>query len=274
MNFIYYKLLIKIIYFFECLFFKNNNTCPYCLKKEYIVVFKKKKLIDICYCLNCYLYWTNPIFKFLKFYDLLYNEKDPFIRLPKPKDLDNFINKHFNYKEKKYLKIIEYFIDRYKIKKAIDFGCSWGYFIYQLKLFGIDAVGIEISKKKRDFGIKKLDLKIEKEIYDLIKKEEKYDIIFSFHTLEHLSNISNIFNCFSQLLNKDGILVIEVPNLKKEGNFEIMGACHPLGFTKEFFLRNLPNEGFKVNVYLGYTDLLEEISCQSEDNLIIIATKI
>ncbi|MCM8792433.1 MAG: class I SAM-dependent methyltransferase [Candidatus Omnitrophica bacterium] len=271
-KYIFYRLFTKIIYFLECLFLKNDTLCPYCSKEQYLVVFRKKRLIDICYCLNCYLYWTNPMFKFFKFYDLLYREDDPFIKVPPSYNIDSFDGR-FNYKKKRYIKIIEYFIHKYKIKRALEFGCSWGYLVYQLRHFGIDAVGVEISEIRRNFGIKKLGLRIEKKIGDLIAKREKFDIIFSFHTLEHLHNISNIFNYFFQLLNKDGILFMEVPHFKKESNFTIIGTTHPLGFTENFFLKNLPKEGFKVKVYFDYADLIGE-SWQGEDNIVVVATKL
>jgi len=49
------------------------------------------------------------------------------------------------------------------------------------------------------------------------------------------------------------MLIIEVPFVEiDKGNsdaFKIMGAIHPLGFTPDFFINNLPKQGFAVSLY-------------------------
>ena len=63
------------------------------------------------------------------------------------------------------------------------------------------------------------------------------------------------------LLANNGVLVLEVPRLHPERGkqeFQIMGAVHPLGFTRDFFLRNMPQHGFSVQVQNSYTDIDED----------------
>jgi hypothetical protein len=45
-------------------------------------------------------------------------------------------------------------------------------------------------------------------------KLPKFDIISGFHVLEHMRNPGNLFKGAVQLLNKDGLLMVEVPNLE------------------------------------------------------------
>lgn len=91
---------------------------------------------------------------------------------------------------------------------------------------------------------------------ELISGGEKFDIIFTAHTLEHIGyEISKIFPKFKKLLAPRGILVIEVPRLqtnKGSSAFGNIGAVHPLGFSEEFFTKNLPRGGFSAEFYGGY----------------------
>lgn len=267
------RLIIRILYFFEC-FFKKDNLCPYCSSEKYKVIFKKGGIEYISNCLNCSLYWANPIFKCWKLYDFFYKETDMTTNLPSDEQLSNFLDTNFKGTEKDYLKVIEYFIEKYNIKRALDFGSSWGYFLYQLKSFDVECVGVEISDKRRRFGIEKLKVRIEKRLEDLIINREKFDVIFSIHTLEHFTNIRNIFKIFHDLLNDKGILFIETPRLFKNSKetFRVMGAIHPLGFTRDFFLKNLPMEGFETEVYEGYKDLVGDFQ-RGENSLVVIGIK-
>ena len=45
---------------------------------------------------------------------------------------------------------------------------------------------------------------------------QKFDLITTTHSLEHLSDINSIFTKFKEILNKDGHIFFEVPNCTKE----------------------------------------------------------
>jgi len=215
------------------------------------------------------------MFRFRRFYDVLYQEKDLVTNIPSRIKLNKLMDTNFKDTEKDYLKLIEYFVKKYKVKKALEFGSSWGYFLYQLKLFNIESIGVEVSAKRREFGVRKLNVRIEKTLEDVLKEKEKFDIIFSIHTLEHLSDIKGIFKSFYNLLNERGMLFLEVPMLHSRNeaeHFERMGIVHPLGFSKEFFLKNLTREGFKTEVYEGYRDLIHDFRKEG-DSLVVIGIK-
>jgi len=251
----YKECLIKIIYFFEGLFSKKDAVCPYCLAKNFEIVHTKAYVVNICRCLQCGLYWTNPIFRFYKIYDTLYTGKWPSgIEIPESRQIRGLLNSNFNGTYKNYSCFIEWLEKNVKGRKLIEFGSSWGYFLYQAKKAQFDATGVEISKERRTYGIEKLNVKIMPDLETLIAKRERYDIIVSFHTIEHLTLINNIFQNFNILLNEGGSLVILVPFINIELGkkaFSIIGAVHPLGFCKDFFASNMPKEGFKVDFYNG-----------------------
>ncbi len=176
------------------------------------------------------------------------------------KRLDKLIKSFFKNTEKHYFQIIRWLKNISNGIRLLEFGSSWGYFLHQAKQQNFEATGVEISKKRAEFGKKYIGVDIVTDIDKLLMKKKKFDIIFSAHTLEHIGyDIGNIFDKFYNLLAERGIIVIEVPylNLEKgKAAFKIMGAVHPLGFRKDFFLNNLPKHGFEVKIHYGYEDFI------------------
>jgi len=247
----YKTFLVKAIYFLEALFLKKDSLCPYCHENHFEIVSKKAYLIDICHCLCCGLYWTNPIFRLYKFYNFIYEAEDCALALPKNKDLQKLLSSNFREIEKEDTLLIGWLKKNAKGRKLLEFGSAWGYFLYQAQKEGFDAIGVEISKKKRIFGRDKLKVKIIPNMDILLSAGERYDIIVTFDTLEHLPSVSSIFRTFNALLNKGGILVIDTLFLKEVNKYYMskMGAVHPLGFSKEFFEKNMPKEGFRLDFW-------------------------
>jgi hypothetical protein len=251
----YKNALKKAVYFLEGLFLKRDSLCPYCQSSYADIVFKKAYVIDICRCSQCGFYWTNPIFRFYRFYDFLYEGSGLTTNILKGKRLKQAIDENFKNSGKDY----SFYLDRLEKntegKELLEFGSSWGYFLYQARKRNFTVTGIEISKKRREFGIENFEVKIFPSMDSLISQGKKFDIIVTFHTLEHLTYLGDIFKKFYMLLKDNGILVIEVPFLslnKGKEAFIIMGAAHPLGFSTEFFIHNLPQEGFKVDLTNGF----------------------
>lgn len=273
------RILTKLTYLFQAIFLKRDIYCPFCSGSDFEIVFKKKGLIDICRCRKCCLYWTNPIFKFWRFYDFLYKAEGLTTKLDK-NNLNSLLSRCFGDSDKDYRKIIKWLKSISSGEKLLEFGSSWGYFLYQAQNLGFKSVGVEISKKRAEFGKTKLGVEIVADINILLQKKGKFDVIFSAHTLEHIGyGIKDIFKYFNALLAKNGIIVIEVPGLNFDKNrktFQIMGAVHPLGFVKEFFIINLAQYGFEVKVYNGYENLVADYGIKKGDNnnLVIVCKKL
>lgn len=269
------KIITKAVYFLQSVFSKNDRECPYCLKKNFNVVHKKKGMVDICRCKECGLYWTNPIFKFPRFYNRLYRAEGMTTSLVKEKKLDKIIRSSFEGTDKYYTPVLKWLKKKVSGRKFLDFGSSWGYVVNQAGNLGFDAVGVEISKDRAKFGIDHLGVDIRPDVEKFLEKNEKFDVIFTAHTLEHIGHgIKGVFNNFRKLLSDKGILLIEVPRLDSGGDeekFDVMGAVHPLGFTEDFFLNNLPDEGFEISVHSGYGDIVKDFK---DGDLVVICKKI
>lgn len=269
------RLFVKLIYLLQGILLKRDNKCPYCAISDYEVVFRKRGIVDICSCRNCSIYWTNPIFRFPKFYGSLYKGEGLTTTLVEMNELEELKSTCFRNTGKDYSLIINWLKGLSSGKRLLEFGSSWGYFLFQAQSEGFEAAGVEISDNRREFGIKHLGVDIRPNLDQLISAGEKFDLIFSAHTLEHLNDLRDIFLKFYDLLSTGGFLVIEVPylNLAKGSKvFRIMGAVHPLGFCKEFFTKNLPKYGFEATVHLGYKDLIKGYQNKG-DILVVICRK-
>jgi len=184
-----------------------------------------------------------------------------------PKNLEEIKHRFFIGTDKDFSYILNLLKNISIGKKILEFGSSWGYFLSEAKRHGFDAMGVEISEKRRVFGKERLGVNIVPNLENIFNDKEKFDAIVTFHTLEHLSSLSTVFKGFNKLLKNDGILIIEVPFIeidkKKASAFKIMGAIHPLGFTPEFFINNLPREGFLVSLY----QIMEERCTKDTDKI-------
>lgn len=96
-------------------------------------------------------------------------------------------------------------------KNYLDVGCGLGG-IFEFvtgdteKLYGVEPQ--EPIRKE----LNKLGYKVYSDIDELIDKEIKFDIITLFHVFEHVTNPLEFLEKLYKLLNKNGKLIIEVPN--------------------------------------------------------------
>ncbi len=105
---------------------------------------------------------------------------------------------------------------KFKNDKILEIGCNDGVFLENFNKK--NTLGIEpckniakLSKIKKinvlsDYWTNKLSLKIK-------KKYGKFDIIFSANTITHIKNFNEVFSAINNILNDDGVLIIQDPSL-------------------------------------------------------------
>jgi len=102
--------------------------------------------------------------------------------------------------------------DTGKNGKFLDIGCSEGIYVAAANLLGWDSMGIELDSTKvskaveRGLNVKRINL------LDDNKDIPQCDFILLRHVIEHVPDFMAIVRESITLLNKDGILCIEVPN--------------------------------------------------------------
>lgn len=98
-----------------------------------------------------------------------------------------------------------------KSGKALEIGCSTGLMLSILKNRGWEVTGIEMSKKASEVARSK-GLDVRKADFMEVNLDKTFDLIIFNHTLEHLKSPKDVLQKAYQLLNKKGVLYIDVPN--------------------------------------------------------------
>jgi predicted SAM-dependent methyltransferase len=95
--------------------------------------------------------------------------------------------------------------------KLLDIGAGTGEFLLSAKNNGWKVKGIEPNQNARTLA-KQKGIKL---VQDSSKfKAEKFDVITMWHVFEHVYDLKNQIIELEQLLKKDGLLIIAVPNFK------------------------------------------------------------
>lgn len=154
-------------------------------------------------CTNCDLIFSNPILGRHKI-DNLY-KKSSFSYIDESK-----------YLKKTYLSYLEKALvglDKSKLK-LLDIGCGNGFFLEEVKNFGVKSVyGVEPSKAAVEKASKNLKKNIKNDILKPnLFKNNFFDVICCFHTLDHITNPNSFLKICFKLLKKDGIILFVVHN--------------------------------------------------------------
>ena len=105
---------------------------------------------------------------------------------------------------------------------VLDVGCGWGSFVkYAAENYGISAVGITVSERQCDLGMKINDgLPVEIRFQDyreLMKNHEQFDRVVSLGMFEHVGykNYANYMKCINQCLKDDGLFLLHTIGTNK-----------------------------------------------------------
>lgn len=212
--------------------------------------------IGIVKCKNCSLMYTSPRPKNVELNyhgdkNKYYEEYKYIFNGTKPHHRDkNYIQE---------LNIIKKFIKKGKI---VDVGCNAGRFLHFAKKFGFDAFGVEPSKSLAELGTENFDLIIENcKLENSSFSKNSIDIITAIDVFEHLTNPLMFLNKSYEILKKDGILVIKIPNgnycltklkiaklfNKNTLNMDIFDSYeHVAHYSKKTFEKFINNTKFKI----------------------------
>ena len=98
-------------------------------------------------------------------------------------------------------------------KTLLDVGSGTGYFPAHMKEKGYDVTAVEVDDEARKYSIKKFGLKVFPPS-DLLggKISGPFSFISLWHVLEHLYDPDEYMQRFNLLLERDGHLIVAVPN--------------------------------------------------------------
>lgn len=232
----------------------NNNpqleyvNCGLCGNNNTELIYTERGF-NIVECSNCGLVYVNPRFKEEEYKEktnLSYKELVaqslgmPANTLDK-NDIDRQLYIKTRLEESRYnLKEIEKLL---KNKGALlDIGCGEGFFLKVAKDSGWQTTGVEMSvnhQPPEEYGLNI----ITQDFLDASLTKESFNIITLYDVLEHLPKPSEVIKKSKELLKKEGILIIRVPN---EKFLRLKMKVIKNIFGKDFYLKNknLSIQGF------------------------------
>jgi SAM-dependent methyltransferase/tetratricopeptide (TPR) repeat protein len=137
-------------------------------------------------------------------------------------------------------------------KKVFEIGCAEGMLLHEMSKRGFNVTGCEMNQAVATQGAKSLGVTIFTEPFEKLDRlEQGFDLIMSFHTLEHMRNPVSVLEKAAQILRPDGAILIEVPC----GEEEYENTDH-LHFFSEKSLKLLLQSNFAETEILpnGYTN--------------------
>ena len=243
----------------------SPKICPYCSSAKTRLAGRKKVLLELRRCEDCGLTfrWPGETVDFSRhFYQTAYKQSQAVTDLPDAATLAVWKANNFAGSPVDFAVRLDLLQTLVPTGRVLDFGCSWGYAVFQMKQRGFDAVGFEISEPRARAGREALGVDILESLEELAHlPEHSFDAIFSAHVLEHLPNLKDAFATFLRLLKPGGTLLAMVPNCGGTLGRELgvhygpaINEKHVNAFRREFFDRNLPAYGFSVSTLSGYDD--------------------
>jgi SAM-dependent methyltransferase len=168
-------------------------------------------------------------------------------------------------------RFLEFFMDKVQpvcskrgLSTVLEIGCYDGYILHHLQQKGYTATGCDPSGGSeigREFGIEIMREFFDPEVF--ASRRLTFDIIISRHFIEHTIDPLIWVRGLKKVLNPNGILVIEAPNVSfylERGLIEVFSLQHLQGFSSSSLNYVLNREGLKAFV-------IEK----TPDNLIAIA---
>lgn len=195
--------------------FRQQKSCPYCQSKNLSVIDSKYFVTSLLSCQNCFLSHRHPKDdpEFIKrFYQSDYSiDVAMMTTLPSDEELQSMMSENFE-GIRNYSPYIEAVLGERR-GAVVDYGCSWGYTVFQLKNHGFDATGLELSAPRAEFGRSKLNLDIKTKDEDIRMDN---DVVISSHVIEHLLDVGSFVELCRSRLKDTGYFIAFCPNGSKE----------------------------------------------------------
>lgn len=138
--------------------------------------------------------------------------------------------------------------------RVLDVGCGYGEILYVLKnKYNCKVSGVEASSETAKHGSGVFSIQIQVGVLEELALEGKPDIIWCSHVLEHVGDPGAFLRKTKTLLDKDGLLYLEVPNiLRPTGGFALdmfLYAEHLQTFSAYNLYLILEKSGFNIVRY-------------------------
>lgn len=194
----------------------ESTNCLLCGADDYTYLATERGNLKVVKCNKCDLIYTNPRQKEPeKVYwgdEIAYYKEAKLI----------FKGEKEHHRDKNYLHEIK-LIEKYKNSgNVLDVGSGMGFFLRLFDKKRWKTQGVEPSPALANLGKKYFGLNINNSFLEKFQTEEKFDVITLIDVFEHITNPKEILKKIAWLLDKEGIVLIKVPN----GEFSLFKQKH------------------------------------------------
>jgi len=172
----------------------------------------------------------------------------------------------------KRFKLLSSIIDLQTIPsgRLLEIGCGVGSFLRLMRGAGWDVEGLEPDIVYAEKGQQIYNIKIEPEFYENKHQRENYfDMIASFHTIEHVISPRSFIQKASKELRNGGLIFLETPCIERPFQYDLekfFWSAHLFTFSKNTLSGLLKQMGFKIIKY-GYSGNSLWILAENDVNL-------
>jgi len=263
---------------------KDHSLCPYCESKLFVRLQRKWVLIEARQCIHCgliYRWPTDPADGTRDFYENGY-EGQQATELPHASELERMSSRNFaatQFDKHHRVAFLERTLGNAHGRALLDFGCSWGYSVWQYLASGWRAYGFEFDEDRSEFGRRHLKLDIRSSLEEF--RGMRFDIILADHALEHVARPGITLDTLARMASHASALVIFVPNGSCTaarrlgvGWGPLIGEAHTVGFTMSWFARNLVRHGWDPEFYTSAGVKLPKAEYLTEfDEICVVAQR-
>ena len=141
--------------------------------------------------------------------------------------------------------------------KMLDVGAGGGEFTYVSSQLGFDSAGIEPNIGYSNYAKDQYQANVK--TGQLADVDGKFDVITMFHVMEHIPDPIKTFKKLYDLLNEDGFLFIEVPNIESfsqspgntffKAHIHYFSAATLIASASQYFVStDLDNSGNNISI--------------------------
>ena len=192
------------------------KECPICNSNQF-TLFKtckdftvSKEFFNIVSCQKCGFKFTNP--RPTEETIGAYYKSDEYISHTNSKK--GLINSIYQIVRKRTLKEKVSLINSLIPNKGriLDIGCGTGYFLKACKDNGWKISGVEPDEDARKLAKTNTDQEINSDIFCCYDRTDEFDIITTWHVVEHIHKLNESITKIKEILKSNGIFIIAVPN--------------------------------------------------------------
>jgi len=211
---------------------KTANVCPICKSNSTTGTSNK----EILRCNVCSHAWRINVPDTEKTIEKLYKSETYWAR---DKNHQGITSIEYSDEWKKWVNSRIRLLESYEVLpienasnfSIFEFGCSEGMLLYMLKQRGFDVLGNEVNPTITQAAQKTLGITILTDSIEKLKIEKRFDLIMSFHVLEHLVDPDFVLEKICKFAKPNGKILLHIPIEDKI--IDYVGHDHYHFFTPE-----------------------------------------